>query len=387
MAALDNAGLVPFSGGWEEHRHRHCIWVVRPENYPHHRVFDEFAESLQAAFEELGGTAPVVADPSAWSERSPIVVGPQLLSRLGVSDLPEGSILYNLEQADLQSYWFNEQYLSLLSRFPVLDYSARNRSALERMGIAHARLLEIGYSSKLTRIPADREKDIDVLFYGATTPRRVWIIEEAKRRGLRVVSLFNVYGAERDEAIARAKIVLNMHQHRTNIFETVRISYLLSNQICVVSEGDVEDPDVQPFRGGLEIVPYDLLVDRCVELAADDGRRKALARAGFERIRSRPQSHLLAEVMLQRPLAEDASLDTGPMRISDRSFGAEQVPVDGGHFERCSFNASILVYRGGAVPVFDNCQFERVQFSLKGAAGNAAAFLKMLIGQRLIPGL
>lgn len=386
MAALDNASLVPFAGGWEAHRHRHCIWVVRPEGYPHYRVFDELAESLEAAFTELGGSAPIVGDPSEWNGRSPIVVGPQLLPRLGITSLPEGSILYNLEQVDLQVEWFNHAYISLLSRFPVLDYSVRNRDALEQIGIAHARLLEIGYSSKLTRIATDREKDVDLLFYGSTSHRRNAVIDDAKRRGLRVVSLFGVYGAERDEAIARAKIVLNMNQRRANIFETIRVSYLLANQVCVVTEGDAEDPDVQPFLGGLEIAPYEALVDRCVELASDDPRREELARSGFDRIRARPQSHLLAEVMLQRPLSGRGRSEPGAIRVSDQKFGAEQVPVDGGHFARCSFNGTIIAYRGGAVPVFEDCQFERVQFSLKGAAGNAAAFLRMLIDRNLIPG-
>jgi hypothetical protein len=288
---------------------------------------------------------------------------------------------------DLQHGWFNEHYLSLLSRYPVLDYSARNRDALEQIGIHHARLLEIGYSAKLSRIPTDREKDIDVLFYGAVSKRRALILEEAKRRGLRLVTLFGVYGEERDAAIARAKVVLNMRQHRTNIFETVRISYLLANQACVVSEGDEEDPDVQPFLGGLEVVPYDLLVDRCLELVGDDERRAELARVGFDRIRARPQSHLLAQCMLPKPALAQYEAEPERIVISNKAYGAEQVSADGVHFIGCSFEGTTVAYRGGAAPIFENCRLNGVNFNLGGPAMNTAAFLKMLMDQKIITGL
>jgi hypothetical protein len=52
---------------------------------------------------------------------------------------------------------------------------------------------------------------------------------------------------------------------------------------------------VQGLAGGLELVPYERLVDACTSLLNDEARRDALARAGFEKIRSRLQAQLLLD--------------------------------------------------------------------------------------------
>jgi hypothetical protein len=65
-------------------------------------------------------------------------------------------------------------------------------------------------------------------------------------RGLRVESAFGCYGEERDALIARARIVLNVHYYESKVFEVVRVSYLLANRKCVLSESgsdiDLEAP-------------------------------------------------------------------------------------------------------------------------------------------------
>ena len=187
----------------------------------------------------------------------------------------------------------NDAYLSLLRRFAVLDYSAANTQALHDAGIAHAKHLPIGYVPRLTRIAPALEPDIDVLFYGSLNARRTAILDALKARGLNVVHLFGTYGAARDAMIARAKIVLNMHFYDAAIFEIVRVSYLLANAKCVVSEGAPDDPDAAPFKDGLCLCRYDDIVARCASLVADAARREALARRGFDLVTRRPQAELL----------------------------------------------------------------------------------------------
>ncbi len=177
----------------------------------------------------------------------------------------------------------------------MLDFSDRNRRTLVRAGVPHADLLEVGYSPGLTRIRpvAQVDKDIDVLFYGSTNERRARILTALQEKGLKVANLFGVYGEERDAMIARAKVVLNLHYYRASIFEAVRVSYLLANRVCVVSEGEPGDPDAARFAGGLAMVPYDALVAACVALAADPERRASLAEAGFARMLASRQADLL----------------------------------------------------------------------------------------------
>jgi hypothetical protein len=42
--------------------------------------------------------------------------------------------------------------------------------------------------------------------------------------------LFGVYGQERDREMARAKVVLNLHQFALPQLEQIRISFLLNNK-------------------------------------------------------------------------------------------------------------------------------------------------------------
>jgi len=285
-------GLTAFAEGWEAHRHRHCIWIVSPPGYPHQLVFDELASALVEASSELGGSAPLVRRRIEFDGRVPIVLGANLLAKGGLPPPPAGSIIYNLEQYTPGSLWHGDRYGALLSRFPTLDFSRRNREALQAAGLGHTGLLEVGYSPVLRRIP-QAEKDIDVLFYGSINPRRRAVLRELADRGFQVVHAFGVYGAERDALIGRAKLVLNHHYYDANIFEIVRVSYLLANGVCVVAEAERDDPDVEALLGGLEIASYECLADRCTALLEDERRREDLGRAGLEIIEKRRQSELL----------------------------------------------------------------------------------------------
>ena len=289
--------LIPFAGGWEAHQHKHCLWIVTPDDRGFERAFNEVAEALAASFAELGGSAPIVTSPDDWNGRIPVVIGGNVLWRLGYPPMPSDSIILNLEQMTPGSVWVNERYLPVLRSFPTLDFSQRNLAALRRLGIEHARLLELGYSRQLTRINLAPVKDVDVFFYGSRNDRRWAILNALAARGLVVAYSDKAYGEDRDAVVARAKIVLNIHYLDGNAFEIVRVSYLLANRVCVVSEGRDDDPDVAHLRGGVEFAEYGALVDRCVELLRDDARREAVATAGFEKFASRRQSFLLRNCM------------------------------------------------------------------------------------------
>ncbi|MBY3368285.1 CgeB family protein [Rhizobium laguerreae] len=294
--SLRNA-LQPFAGGWQAHKDRHCIWIVTPANYSHSHAFDEVALGLQGAFRELGGSAPIVRDMNEFADRAPIIYGGNLLPAEIVDHLPKDSVIINLEQVSEESIWINSRYMSILRAMPVLDYSPRNRENLAAKGIDHAGVLEIGYNSCLSQIQHAVVKDIDVLFYGSMNERRHHILKTLEEGGLKVVHLFNIYGAERDAAIARAKIVINIHHYASGVFEIVRISYLLSNRVCVLTEGDIRDPDLQPFIGGLAIEPYDDMIERCYKLIADADERDAIAAKGLAAMQSRSQADMLMSVM------------------------------------------------------------------------------------------
>ena len=79
-------------------------------------------------------------------------------------------------------------------------------------------------------------EDIDVLFVGSVNERRLIVLKQLAAQGINVDARFNLYGAERDAFVARARIILNVHFYDARLFEIVRVSYLLANRKCVVSE-------------------------------------------------------------------------------------------------------------------------------------------------------
>jgi hypothetical protein len=109
-----------------------------------------------------------------------------------------------------------------------------------------------------------------------------------------VEQVFGLYGADRDALVARSKIVLNLHFYDSKIFEVVRVSYLLTNGACVVSESGL-DPTENEFAGALAFAPYEALADTCTPLVNDASARAWLREGGCQLMRDRPQAVWLAE--------------------------------------------------------------------------------------------
>jgi len=167
---------------------RYSIWIVSPPNYPHSQCFDEIAIGFNAAFRALGLKADIVRDPSRLGDIT-IVLGTNLLPGITVPT-DYRLILFNLEQITPQSPWLTAEYLSLLGRYPVWDYSERNISELARVGI-QAKFCGIGYMPELGRI-ASAPEDIDVLFVGSLNERRVAVLKQIAAQGGKVEAKFNV---------------------------------------------------------------------------------------------------------------------------------------------------------------------------------------------------
>ncbi|HEY2786789.1 MAG TPA: hypothetical protein VGJ05_17645, partial [Fimbriiglobus sp.] len=117
-------------------------------------------------------------------------------------------------------------------------------------------------------------------------PRRVRVLNELSRRGHAVRTLFGSYGPSRDRFIARAKIVLNVHQFATAPLEQVRISYLLNNRGFVISERS----DDTPYADGVAFCDYAELVDCCESYLRPGmtAERERVASAGFATLRNVP---------------------------------------------------------------------------------------------------
>jgi hypothetical protein len=269
------------------------IWIVSPPNYPHSHAFNEVALALYSAFRGLGYETSIVRDASDLAELT-IVLGCNLLPHVRIP-ATNRLILFNLEQITLGSPWLTNEYLALLRKHAVWDYSERNIAQLARLGIAAIRC-GIGYMPELTKI-ARVEETIDVLFIGSINERRANILNQIAKLGAHVETRFNVYGTVRDEFIARSKLVLNVHFYESRVLEIVRVSYLLANRKCVVSEAG-SDPSIEvPLKDGIALVPYEHLADTCILLLRDSDKRRSLAQSGFNCFSSLSQVEYLRQAL------------------------------------------------------------------------------------------
>jgi hypothetical protein len=272
----------------------YLISIIRPKDYVHSEAFREVAETLQYGLRFLGHTSGIVenvldSNPNVTN----IILGAHLLSRGEAQLVPPNSIIYNMEQ--LGSATVPEAYYDLGQHYLVWDYSPLNIEKWQQRHCAHPPMLvEIGYVPELRRIVPSQEQDIDVLFYGSLNEHRINILRQLGAAGARVHSVFGVYGCERDALIARAKIVLNIHYYEANLFEAVRVSYLLSNSKAVVSE---PSPDVGYFENAIAIFPYNELAEGCLSLLRDDTKRKKLESRAFEHFSQRTAALILGRVL------------------------------------------------------------------------------------------
>jgi hypothetical protein len=282
------------------------ITVIEPPGYPHIGALAELVNLVAHGLADLTGNAPPIARNAAGPNRRIIMFGAHLLTpevwAAAREGLPVGDkiIVYNTEQLDPTVAWFNETYFGVLKdpKVVVWDYSPRNVATLKSLGV-EARHVPIGYHRALTRIPARLLEDVDVFFYGSINERRQKVLTQIGEAGLAVDAVFGVYGAERDMMAARSKIVLNMHFYETNIFEEVRVAYLLANRKFVLAEvNDVDDLPDPELLNGIYAATYDNLADACVTALALDGQERfRIACAGWEWIMRRDEVAILREAL------------------------------------------------------------------------------------------
>ncbi len=261
------------------------IVVIRPKGFIYAESWREAIDATRFGLAELGINAVLVQN-GVQPGPTPIIFGAHHLDP-GMEDLlPADTIIYNLEQL-LPGYPCHvPRYLDLLRRFRVWDFHARNVEWLHREGVSHsATHVPVGYMPQLSNI-ASAGEDVDVLFYGLLTERRQAVIKALVARGLNVMALRGVFGVERDKWIARAKVVLNMHQQADGYFEALRVMHLMANGKAVVSECNDETEIDARLLPGIRAVTYDQLVDACEALVGDVDARRSLAAKALHAVKN-----------------------------------------------------------------------------------------------------
>lgn len=297
--------------------------TIRPNDYAHSAAFDELVAGLAAGFSALGSHVDMSTNQPLQGEGINIVFGAHLIAP-NIS-LPSNTIVFNVEQMRSGKLAQTPHYIELLKQHPVLDYSARNAEMIRAWtGNPHVHVCNIGYAPVLTRITTAQKQDVDVLFYGTVNARRGKILDELVAAGLNVRVLSGVYGAERDQWIARSKVLLNVHCYDDQIHELVRSSYLLANRKAVVSECDDDTEIDDDIRSAVVAVPYSRLVATCKELVQDEARRKSVENKAHEIFSRRDQAASLAELIPKLSLPTPSRINLG----SGKAFDADRLNID-----------------------------------------------------------
>jgi hypothetical protein len=78
--------------------------------------------------------------------------------------------------------------------------------------------------------------------------------------------------------------------------------------------------------------------------------------------------------------------------IEGKTFNEGVVELDNKRFVKCTFNNSILTYKGNGAVSFNNCSFNGAKWSVEGYALNALIFLKSIynglgeVGEQMVEG-
>ena len=231
----------------------------------------------------------------------------QLLTWNTISQATSQSIIYNWEPASADIGRFVPGYLRQMMHSHVWDYNEGNVRQLKAAGVQDIHHVPMGYVDDMRRVPVVDIQDIDVLFYGEINWRRQTIIDAIRAKGLHVVTSNDtgrMTGEQRDQYIARAKVVLNIHLlDEIKVFEIARVGYLLANKKAVVSELSELTEIESDIRDAVAHGHVDDLPQLCWDLVHDHDRRHALEQKGVD-IFSKRQARDILKPAIERYFAQ-----------------------------------------------------------------------------------
>lgn len=108
-------------------------------------------------------------------------------------------------------------------------------------------------------------KDIDIVFTGVLNPRRSFLLNMLSQV-FKVTVLSDVFGSERDEYLARARLGINIHFYGSQTLELMRVGHLMANGIPVLSEPSVGNP----YEHAIMTAKYSSFLKAAVEILSNE---------------------------------------------------------------------------------------------------------------------
>lgn len=261
--------------------------------------YRELIDTVAWGLTQLGHQVTyAVNQPSSRSRN--VIFGAHMLSLEAITQLPANTICYQLEpvrNGDVSG--LKRAMLTCVERFEIWDYSAANLPTWQKLNPLNIKLVPIGYAPILTRIPKAAVQDIDVLMYGMAGAKRMTALHRLSSAGIAVVFVSGLYGSARDRLISQSKIVLNINLFDfAQIFEIVRVSYLLANRKAVVATMDAQTFIEEDMASAVKVTTIDRLIEDCRHVLDDEKVRAEMESRGLE-IMSRRDIRSILKAALQ----------------------------------------------------------------------------------------
>lgn len=191
----------------------------------------------------------------------------------------------------LQSTYSAAELAMMRDADEIWDFSPENVRQLRQLGIARVRHVPIGYHDKLRKVQRSQQ-DIDVLLLASRNSRQIGIYRELAEQCAVTIG-GTAKGELRDDWIARAKLLLLVADREGEPIEDPVVAYLLANRGCVVCE----ESESNTWGNGVKTASFSELVPVCLRLLASQEDRYRQAKLGFDKIRERPMTEILAGIV------------------------------------------------------------------------------------------
>ena len=272
---------------------------IEPQHFEHAASWYELAELvlhglLRAGFECSTGVNQFAPN------RTNIVFGAHYVIAEMEPLIAKNTFLFNTEQLPILSEDFcHQRYMQIRywaqKGFRFLDYSAENAAVLSAWGAAEVSVIPLGYVPELDRLRKQSPK-YDCLFYGGLNPRRHKLLHEIQELGVNLKFLHGIYGEDRDAFIEQSKMILNLHLYDSEIFEIVRVNYLMHNNICVLTELNPSTKISPELKDLFVCCSRDTLAAAVATLVDQPKKIQQQAAAAYDWLRSRPQEEIMKSI-------------------------------------------------------------------------------------------
>ena len=275
---------------------------IEPSGFQHAGAWYELAELIMHGFLRAGFDCSTSINRFA-PNRLNIVFGVMHVTPDMERLLPNNTLLFNTEQLVSLSKDFNHQsYMNIRflaqKGYGFIDYSAANISVLESWGATEVILMPLGFVPELHRLRNIKPMH-DLLFYGGRNRRRIELLKKIKDTGVNLHYLHGVYGQERDHFIERSKIVLNLHLYDSEIFELVRVNYLMHNKVCVLTEINETTIIDEQLKELFVCSPRERLASSALDILEQPDVITRKASLAYDWLRSRPQELIIKSIFSQ----------------------------------------------------------------------------------------